>query len=380
MADEFDTFEEPNVVTTMEETDKKCPDCGGTMDFDPSTGGLTCPYCGHQQTIEKKQEATQKADGTVSYQEKAAELKLEDAENTENCDWGLATKTVICKSCGAESVYDVNEISSVCPYCGSNQVMEASDTNTIAPGGVIPFKIDQKEAGNRFLAWIKGKFFAPKAAKESAKAGKFQGIYLPYWTFDAQTHSEYTGEYGKDRTVEDKDGNKKTVTDWFKTKGKYDEFIDDELVCGTTQHDEAMLRGVEPFNTESNVVYKPEYVAGFGAERYSIGIKEAWEKAKNRIISHLEGKISEKIRKEHNADHVRSLKVNTDFSAMTYKYLLLPVWISSFKYNDKVYQFMVNGETGKVSGKSPVSALKVILTILIIVAIIALLFVLPNLK
>lgn len=359
MADEFNGFEEPNMTKTMDETDKKCPSCGGVMDFDPATGGLLCPYCGHTEEIKKEEEEASSA----------AELKLEEAEFTANCDWGLKTKTVICKSCGAESVYDVNEISAVCPYCDSNQVMEASDSTTMAPGGVVPFKIDEKEAANRFSSWIKGKFFAPKLAKESAKAKNFKGIYLPYWTFDADTSSTYSAEYGKDRRVK-KGDETETVTDWYRTQGKYDHFFDDELVCGTTQHDEYMLRGIEPYNTADNKAYKPEYVAGFGAEKYSVGIKAAWEKAKALISAKIKANITGKIKDENRADHVRNLIVNSTFDNLTYKYLLLPVWLSSYKYKDKVYQFMVNGQTGKVSGKAPVSAIKVILTIIVVIAII----------
>lgn len=362
MADEFNSFGEANVVDTLKETDKKCPSCGGTMDFDPKTGGLLCPYCGHSEEIKAVEDAPSSAE----------ELSLDEAENVENCDWGLATKTVICKSCGAESVYDSNQISSECPYCGSNQVMEAGDEKTMAPGGVVPFTISEKDAASRFTSWIKSKFFAPKLAKESAKADKFKGIYLPYWTFDAQTDSTYKAQYGKDRQVEDKDGNKKTVVDWYKTSGKYSQFFDDELVCGTTRHDNGLLAGITPFKTADNKAYKPEYVAGFGAERYSIGVKAAWEKAKALIKSKLNGSITSKILKEQNADHVKELEVSTQFSKLTYKYLLLPVWISSFKYNDKVYSFMVNGQTGKVSGNAPVSIPKVIITILVIVAIIVL--------
>lgn len=371
MADEFNSFEEPNIVSTMKETDKKCPSCGGTMDFDPKTGGLKCPYCDHEETIPVSKVASA-AEPEKTF-ETAQEISLDEAENVENCDWGVATKTVLCKNCGAESVYDINTISAECPYCGSNQVMEANDKNTMAPGGVIPFKIDQKEAGNRFLAWIKGKFFAPKAAKESAKAESFKGIYLPYWTFDAKTHSTYTGEFGKDRTVREKDGSTKTVTDWFKTSGTYDEFFDDELVCGSDQHDQSLISGISYYHTSENVVYRPEYVAGFGAERYSIGVKAAWEKAKAAIQSKIRSHIESKIMKEHQAQHTRNVTVSSNFSGLTFKYLLLPVWISSFKYKDKVYQFMVNGETGHVAGQSPVSKLKVFLTIFIIVAIFALL-------
>lgn len=362
---DFD-MNESTVVDTMKETDKKCPDCGGTMDFDPKTGGLTCPYCGHQEAIPEKKQSNGKVQSAS-----AAEIPLEDADKTENCDWGVATKSVICKSCGAESIYDKNDISSTCPYCGSNQVMEANDSETMAPGGVVPFKIDEKEAASRFNSWLKGKFFAPKKAKETAKAKNFKGMYLPFWTFDTETKSEYSGEYGKDRKVK-KNDKEEIVTDWYKTQGTYEDSFDDELVSGTTKHEEWMLNAIAPYNTADNKLYKPEYVAGFGAERYSLGVKAAWEKAKAAISNTIHGRINSKIMEEHNADHVRGLKVNTVFNKVTFKYLLLPVWVANYKYNDKVYKFMVNGQTGKVAGRSPVSAIKVIITILVVIAIIAL--------
>ena len=141
MPDEFDS----NIVNTLKETDRKCPACDGTMDFDPVTGGLKCPYCGHTEEI-KNNAAGGKEDkpSAQSSNSSAVEIALEDAESTANHDWGTATKTIICKSCGAESIYDAQVISSVCPYCGSNQVTEAGGNDSMAPGGVIPFKIDQK--------------------------------------------------------------------------------------------------------------------------------------------------------------------------------------------------------------------------------------------
>ena len=359
---EFDTNLDVKTVKTLEETDKKCPDCGGVMDFDPATGGLCCPYCGHTETIKKEEQEP----------ESAAELALEDADKVENCDWGVEKKTVICKACGGESVYDALEISAVCPFCGSNQVMEASDQKTMAPGGVVPFQISDKEAAGLFQKWIKRKWFCPKMAKESAKAKHFKGIYLPYWTFDAQTDSTYKGEFGIDETKTGSDGKSETVTKWHPVRGSYQESFDDELVCGSTNHNQSMLQGLEPYQTAENKTYKPEYVAGFGAERYSIGIKEAWEMAKENIKYKIKGNIENKIRKEKDADHVRNLKVDSRFSKLTYKYLLLPVWLSSYKYKEKIYQFMVNGQTGKVSGKTPLSIPKIIITALAAIAVIAL--------
>ena len=128
------------VSKTEKETDKKCPSCGGVMEFNPSNGKMTCPYCGYEEEIQVEHR------GFV-----AQELDFSTAgDDDASCDWGTATKTVICKSCGAETVYDVNEMANVCPYCGSNQVMEQENGKVMAPGGVVTFQISAKEASERF--------------------------------------------------------------------------------------------------------------------------------------------------------------------------------------------------------------------------------------
>lgn len=352
-------------AATMKETDRKCPECGGTMDFDPATGGLHCPYCDHTEAVPEK--------NTDKGPERAAELDFESAELTGNCDWGTDHKTVTCKSCGAVSVYDALQVANECPYCGSNQVMEAADVNTLAPGGVVPFKITREKAGERFKKWLGKKLFCPSKAKKSAEADSFQGVYLPYWTFDTDTSTEYQGEYGKDRKVQ-RGKEETTVTDWFRTSGTYNEFIDDQLVCASDRHDKKILNAIEPFDTADNRAYKPEYLAGFAAERYSTGLKDAWKTGKFLINKRLESNISSRIRSQYNADHVRNIRMNTTFSDITYKYLMLPIWISSFRFNGKIYQFMVNGQSGKVGGESPVSALRVLLAILLGLVIIVILY------
>lgn len=360
--------EEIKVVSTLKETDRKCPDCGGVMDFNPTTGGLRCPYCDHEEAIPSDSAKPQKAE----------EMDYFAAEKTANCDWGVEKKTVLCKSCGAESIYDSLQIASECPFCGSNQVMEASSLETMAPGGVVPFRITDKDAADLFLKWIRKKWFCPKVAKESAKPKKFLGSYLPYWTFDTDTTSEYSAKYGKDRHVRDKEGKTKIITDWYNTSGTYQERINDELIIASSTHDASILQGLEPFDTENNKAYKPEYVAGFAAQRYSVGLKQAWETAKQKILGKLQNNISDKVRHEKNADHVTNVSVSTTYRNITFKYLLLPIWAAHYKYKDKIYHFMVNGQTGKVSGKTPISVWKVLLTILMAVAVFGAIYYINN--
>ncbi len=360
----MDDFNNVNIVDTKEETDKKCPQCGGVMNFNPATGNLKCPYCEYEEEIEKQ----------VFEPEKADELDFFAAEHTANCDWGVETKTVLCNACGAESIYDALQTSAVCPFCGSNQVMDANDQNTMAPGGVVPFSVSDKQASGLFKKWIKRRWFCPRLAKNSAKPDRFNGIYLPFWTFDTYTTSSYTGRYGIDHITTDSKGERHTETIWHNTSGVYQEFFNDELVAASKNHDISMLRKLEPFDTENNKSYKPEYIAGFVAERYSLGLKDAWQRAIQSIKSKLTSHISDEIREEHRADHVGSVSFSTDYKDITYKYLLLPIWVSNYKYKNKVYQFMVNGQTGKVAGKTPISIPRVILATLGILAIIAFVF------
>lgn len=350
---------QPQQTRTEAATDKKCPACGGTMDFDPKTGGLACPYCGHTQAIQ--QEAEQHAS--------AVEMDFFSAQDVANRDWGAEKKTVICQSCGAQSIYDARQLASECPYCGSNQVIVKEGTDSMAPGGVCPFVVTAKQAGENFKAWIKGKLFCPGVAKRSAKPESFKGVYLPYWTFDAQTHSRYTARYGINRTVYDKDGKPTVVTDWYSTAGNYAELMDDVLVEATTRYDPTILDRIRPFDTHANKAYRPEYVAGFAAERYSIGLGDGWQQAQADIMAHLQQAVSEKVRSECRADIVSDVQLDTQYSGITYKYLLLPLWISAFHFKNKIFQFMVNGQTGRVGGKSPVSPLRVAIACLIGAAI-----------
>lgn len=341
----------------VDEYDAKCPSCSASIKFDPSTGKLKCPYCHYEEEIAKPE---------LDASQFAQELNFYEALERGNFNWGEEKKIVICDACGAESIYDALEIANVCPYCGSNHVMEAAAENSLAPNGICPFEITREQADANFQKWIKGRWFAPNEAKRNAKADAFHGVYLPYWTFDAKTASQYRAQYGINRIVTDKEGKTHIETDWYFTSGFYQEFIDDYLVRATKRYDNQLLEKVEPFDTNRSLAFKKEYLSGYIAERYSIGLEDSWKIAQKGIHDHLEEQITDKIMRRHNADHVRGLHFSTTYSNITFKYVMLPIWVSSFRYKDKTYQFLVNGQTGKVGGQSPVSAIKVTITVLLI--------------
>jgi predicted RNA-binding Zn-ribbon protein involved in translation (DUF1610 family) len=352
--------EQIKTEVTEKETDKKCPNCGATVVYDPALGKMHCEYCGFECELPKPE-----ADQDV------VEIDFESAVNTDSCEWGVEKKSVECKSCGAVSIYDALETAAVCPFCGSTQVMPAATEKTIAPGGVCPFKVTKESAGESFTKWLKKKWFTPRKAKKNAIPEAFKGVYLPYWTYDAQTTSNFSARAGYDHKVRKKDGSTETQTTWRHVRGVYQEFIDDETVMASKHYEKSGVKKCGPFKLSKVIPYTPQALAGFVAERYSIGLKEGWEIAQTTIHSKLKSSIEQHVKDHWSCDRVSGVNFSTLYSNVTYKYILVPVWMSSFKYKEKTYQFVVNGQTGKVGGKAPVSAFRVILAVLIGLGIIA---------
>ncbi|HOO61510.1 MAG TPA: hypothetical protein PKV44_03690 [Bacillota bacterium] len=367
MAETIDTGEERIITEVTEDvTDKKCPNCAATIVFDPATGGMFCEFCGYRAELPP-------ADKEAA----VCEMDFNEATARASYDWGAQKKIVVCKNCGGEGVYDALITSEICPFCGSTNVMPTTDSESMAPGGVVPFEIPKERTGELFQKWIKSKFFAPSDAKKNAKSDAFQGVYLPYWTYDAKTSSTFTGRAGFDKRVKRGD-NYVTETTWRRVSGVYQEDIDDQTVVASKRNENSGVKQCEPFNFAKLVPYSPQIVAGFIAERYSIGLEEGWENAQKIIRDRLHSNIRSYIINRWHSDRADSIQFSTVYSNITYKYILVPIWISSFKYKEKVYQFVVNGQTGKIGGKYPISAIRVILTIIAVIAVIGLLYAFAN--
>ncbi|WP_461206185.1 TFIIB-type zinc ribbon-containing protein [Clostridium sp. DL1XJH146] len=369
--EDFENNVENTEAKKVEETTvTKCPACGSNMLFDPESGNLKCPYCSNKSEI-------------VSEQNNLIENDFEAAlENVDN-SWGEEKRVFKCENCGAESVIDKDRTAEFCPFCGSSHIVNDDKEVGIKPALVLPFKITKDDALTKFKSWIKGRHFAPNELKKAHKLNKIVGTYIPYWTFDTNTNSNYTVRIGTYYYVEEarwveEDGKRKRVTErvrktrWRTEQGYYNHFYDDVLVNASKNVASGLIDSIEPFDLNGLLDYSPNYLSGFLAEKYSISLKDGFEDAKNEINT----KIRNGIRGQVFGDEVQIVSVQTDYEDITYKHILLPVWVSSFNFKNKVYRFLVNGQTGKVKGKAPVSAVKVIflvLTIIIVIAIIILL-------
>ncbi len=329
----------------QKDSGRKCPRCRGMMEFEPKEGTLRCLSCDYTEAVLARGEEDICAE----------ELDFQYAEREGNHDWGVEKKTVHCEACGIEMIYDAADPLETCLYCGSSRIMEVSRESILAPGGVCVFELDAKQAAERFEQWIRKKWFCRKELKQSVLPKKFKGIFVPCWTFDTHTETTYDADYG----VRYQGGKGAAVTHWGGCCGEYREFIDDQVVDGSTRHKQEFPNITESFRVGDNKTYRQEYLAGFAVERYSVDLKDAWENAKEFISARLQRHVANKIRALYHADEVENLKMTSSYGRIRYKLLLLPVWVVCFDVNGKLYRFTVNGQNGSVTGKIPVSPGKV---------------------
>lgn len=354
-----------NNNTKQEQTERfLCPACGGNMVFDPKKQKLLCLYCSSESEVNFEKT-------------NIIENDFYTAENTSNRNWGNEKRIIKCESCGAQTVLDENSVAQFCAFCGSSHIVRTEELAGIVPESLIPFMISKDSAGEFFSNWIKKLFFAPRALKSSYNMNKMKGVYIPFWTYDSNTFSDYTAERGTYYYVTETEwvgqgAERKQVTKqvrktaWSFVQGNYSKFFNDILINASSQINKKIISKLEPFNLNELVQYKPEFLSGFLAERYSIDLKLGWEIAEGKIESDLRVEISQHI----GGDEVRNLSLSTSYEAIKYKHILLPIWISAYIYKTKVYRYMINGQTGEVHGESPVSVLKVILLILAIIVVI----------
>lgn len=361
-------FEE-KTADTLQNT-LKCSNCGAALHYAPGTASLQCSYCGTVNKIEV--EAVEIA--PVDYDTYIASAVTNQT--------GETAKVVKCNNCGASTTLLPNVTADACPFCASPLVIsQARDITIPKPHYVLPFAVKQQDAYGNFRTWLGKLWFAPSDLVKkvnNTSSQQLKGLYIPYWSFDTDTHTNYTGERGdyyyvtRTRTVTDSNGDSHTETyeeretRWHSVSGYVDCDFQDVLVSASPSLPEKLSEKLEPWHLQDLSAFDERFLSGFRSETYTIGAPEALTVAKQRMDGEIRGAICGDI----GGDEQHISTYGTDYNNLGLKYILLPVWISAYKYNNKLYHVVVNACTGEVAGERPYSAMKIAMLVLGILAVI----------
>lgn len=352
--------QELSIPVEQESHDFKCPSCGGHQQFDPATSQLRCEQCLSTLDLPAIEKKT------------LIEYDFSAMENRDGRSFYRQSRTTRCDSCGAQIELEPFTIALRCSFCGSSQVTDISSMPTIPPEAVVPFAINRQQASERFKKWLGRRLFAPSAVHREYLPDRLNGVYLPYWTYDAATETTYAGMAGEHYYVSENytvvENGRSAVrsrqvqrTRWFPISGAYAEAFDDVLVQAGSALDAKKLNKIEPFDLRAAKPYQDEFLAGFGASSYTLSVKEGFGTAQVTMNQAIESGIRAQV----HADELRLTSQDTRYFDLKCKLLMLPIWASSFRFRSKVFQFLVNGQTGEVFGQTPVSPLRVSLAILL---------------
>lgn len=367
----------PPQTTTPDKVHRyPCPSCGAVLVFDPKDGCLLCPYCGWKEQLPANAEQVQERSYEEYLRPRSGQLEVLAQNALE----------VQCNSCGAIVTFVPPEVARSCDFCGAQIVAQPKAADpTVAPEGVLPFRVTQQQATAAVKQWIATRWFAPNALKHFADPGAIDGVYIPFWTYDTHTTSYYTGERGEHYyeteyyTETDSQGNsvqksrQVQKTRWYNASGTVSRWFDDILIPATRSLPVNRLNALEPWDMQELKGYDPGYLSGFKAQRYQVELAEGFEQAK--VVA--AGVIDGDVRRDIGGDEQRVHNISTNYSAITFKHLLLPVYAGAYRLNQKVYQVVVNGRTGEVQGDRPYSFWKItllVLSILFVILLIAVIF------
>lgn len=344
-----------------------CPACGGEAVWNSAKHKLICPYCGTES------EAELKSDGSL-IEENDLTLALRSIPDDQR-GWEASKKSVKCQSCQAISVFDSARVAQRCDFCGSSAMIDVDDIKApIRPAGLLPFTVPDTQVREQIRQWYGSHWFAPNNLKSKALTDTLHGIYLPYWTFDAQVHADWTADSGTYYYTRNSKGESQRRVRWTPASGSLDHFFDDLLVPASRGVHEQLLRQIEPFPTTQKLIpYDPGYISGWVVEQYQIDLLASAQASRTRMNDAVRIMCSQAVP----GDTQRNLQVRAEYSGQTFKHILLPVWVLTYNYGSKSYQVTVNGSTGKIGGEYPISWVKVMLVV-IGVLILILLFALAN--
>ena len=322
-----------------------CPNCGGRMAYEPHHDELRCERCGLTQTVAAHTGPETAAPLYVAadHAEKVLDIALMTARGHR---WAASQHRVTCDNCGAITLLPPKQVTTQCPYCGSNQLVASAETTELMdPQLIATFRLDAARAGRQVKRWLGQGFFAPDDLALLARAVNLRPAYLPFWTFDGALDVKYTCEV---RVGEDH---------WEQRSGTKTLFFDDILVPGLRALSDAELERIRPYDLKALVEFQPEQLAGWHALTYDRSLADASLAAREQVMKDARRKLEARIESGREKRNVTMYP--EDWSGLTYKHILLPLFTGTYHYKQREYRLLVNGQTGKVGGVKPRDQVKI---------------------
>ncbi|MFD1257229.1 hypothetical protein ACFQ3S_10505 [Mucilaginibacter terrae] len=351
-----------------------CKGCGAILHFAPGTNSLKCQYCDVANEIVPVE--TNGIVASIDYDTFVASVNTVLVNNE--------LKVVKCSQCGSETNLQENSTAEKCAFCTAPLVLELSyNKGIVKPHYILPFILDEKAAVKSFKDWLAGLWFAPNNLIKKVEANAaLKGVYMPYWTYDCEAITNYTGQrgdyyYETETYTETVNGRQETRTKrvrhtrWSYASGTVNCSFNDVTVPASKSLPQQTLTELGPWNFNKLLSYDERYISGFSAETFQIDPEKGFETAK----SIMEITIKNAIENDISGDEQRIESFNSRYNNVAIKYVMLPVWVSAYSYNNKVFQFTVNACTGEVIGKRPYSIIKIVLAIILVLILITAIFI-----
>ena len=355
----------------------RCANCGGVLEYSAELNKMVCSFCGNSYTIDElneKEKEVEEAKKTVQpaapttsntenrivtgptiftlknssgfasddvgdYNTILKRKNEEKAKEESRMHASVKMQIMRCTACGAELAVNGTETSTFCAYCGQATVVQDRVDDYLKPDFIIPFKVTRDDAEKIIRTQLNKGFFVPKGIK-NFEVEKIRGIYVPFWLFDMHYSDRQFYKYSK------KQG-KTTVTryEYFEAKTFFKQLT---LDASLNLNDDSSAR-LEPYDMRQLVDFDMAYLSGYYSDRFDVGVADITGNAVLRA-----GELfNEQAMKEIKHKTGKLVKQDPDFNVSKTEYALLPAWFLSFKYDDKPYTILVNGQTGKMVGAVP---------------------------
>lgn len=332
-----------------------CRQCGDSLVFDIEHQQLGCPSCGFRADIDLTGlDVPAERDLRQTMTQLQALLDSAEAPPT------TGEKEIVCQNCGGHTTFSGTLTAIRCPYCATPiQRDDIHDAPArLVVDGVIPFQVPEKSARADLEKWINGRWFAPTEFKKYKETGSFSSVYAAYFTYDADTATRYQGQRGDNYTVTVGSGQNQrteTRTRWTPASGVVADTFDDVTVLANDGFDQMRVKALEPWPTQQAAPFSPQFVAGHLCRTYDHDAGESFGEAKQEMESGIESTI----RRDIGGDQQRIQHREIAWHRLTFKHLLLPIWLLTVIYEGKPFQVFINGVTGEVQGQRPWSKVKI---------------------